>query len=226
MKKTLLALAIVLLVAALTVCTMSGCKLFDNLEIEGDGHTEIGADTLADCKELLDNFFEDSLGDVNLVVTAKANGEDNYVESVKGDKDLIRFANGFTSFAYVEGETYFLKSNIDGGVDVDQGREFYDDYFCYFLQEIKGYLEGEGTCNASWVYDDHDVINKQVTTTTSSGTFTLSFTTEQGSVSINATATNGLVQTLSLAFRSQGGNSNLSYAFAYGNADPADPFAE
>ncbi len=227
MKKVILVFVIVMLVSALAVFTLSGCKLFDNMETSGDGHLEITADTKEDCEQLLDSFLEEALKDINVVVTAKLNGEDYYVESISGDTGLLAFNDGFTVFTFVEGEEYCLKCQDEPGGEVvnEQSKELYDSYHGNFVLDIKAPLTNEGTFAAQMITDDHDEIKGGNTVTTSQTTFTLTVTTEEGTITVNGSAVNGLVQSVTIDNQLQGGASTLTMTFAYGNANPVDPWA-
>ncbi|MBO4534716.1 MAG: hypothetical protein J5755_02135 [Clostridia bacterium] len=227
MKKIISVLVIVLLVSALAAFTLSGCKLFDNMEISGDGHLEITADTKEDCETLLNNFLEDSLKDINVVVTAKLNGENYYVETISGDTGLLAFSDGFTVFTFVQGDKYCLRcqEQVDGEVVDEQSKELYDSYHCNFLLDVKAPFSNEGTFAAQMITDDHDETKGGNTVTTSQSTFTLTVTMEEGTITVNGTAVNGLVQSVTLDSQMLGGVTNLALTFAYGNANPVDPFA-
>lgn len=231
MKKTMMTLAIVLLVCVASVFALTSCN-FDNITIEGDGNWEITADNKADSIEVVNGFFEDTLKDPNVVVTIKRDGKVVCTENVKGADSSYLTNNGMKVYAYKKGATYYYAYESVNGeetsryhCDGEEAKTYYDDNYCFFMTYVKAIAElpEEGaTFTASNVGKDHDSISKDEQKTTSTADLTFNYTGKDGSTAkITATAKDNLVQTVSIESKSADeseGTFSLTMTFAYGSA--------
>ena len=232
MKKTLMTMAIVLLVCVASVFALTAC----NFEIESEGNWDISADTKADSIEVLTGFFEDTLKDPNVVVTYKVGNEVYFTENVKGTDSYYVTKDGSKVYAYKKGDFYYQA--VDGQTEVDDAivinryyyttdsanvahydkdtKTYYDNNYCFFMSDIKAMNlipEEGGTFTAS---NKGEEKNDE-----SSATLNFDYSSNDGTLKITATAENGLVKSVSIVTTNPAHpeyNRNITMTFAYGSA--------
>ena len=215
MKKT----AILILALLLCVATFASCGILDNIEITGT--SEIKADSKEDSLSLLNSYFEDSLKDANVVVTAKGNGEVIYVESLLGNKSFLDYqSTGTKMYCFVDGEKYIVATESEESGFYTTDKETYDNNHPYFMSNIK-ILEMVPEEDATFTC----TVKTEEKNKESSSTLTFEVAANGASIKITATAKNGMVQTVTFtnADATSGTPRTTELAFAYGSASVTLP---
>lgn len=224
MKKTLTVLSLVLLVCVASVFALTACGL-DNIQIESEGTIDVTADTKADCIELIDGFFEETLTNPNVVVTIKE-GETVYLtETIVGANDCLAYSNGSNAYAIKDGDKYLVLHTGEQNNYVFESKEYYDVYYCTFLKSyVTGVLKNEDP-------EEGPVLSEESGTFTAAnhveekngktnGTLACTYTSNDGNTvyTINATEKDGLVQKIDLSATMEGATESLTITFSYGSA--------
>lgn len=235
MKKTVLLIAIVLVVCFVSVFALSACNLEKILQniAEGDGYVESKADTKDDSMTLINGFLAVDAETANLVVTVTTDGKVQYTENIVGANSCVVYADGTTVYAYKVGEVYYYMYDAPASEEsnayqnffcsdeaksyyYEEAENYYNNLYCYFLSNFKIFelLPEEGVTYSCLLRDE----TKDGKTTS---TLTAEFTTKGGTIRITGTADEGKVQSVSIVVNDasdEQNNRNISMAFAYGSA--------
>lgn len=215
MKKT----ATLMIALLLCVAIFASCGILDNIEVTGT--SEIKADSKEDSLSLLNSYFEDSLKDANVVVTATGNGEVIYVESLLGNKSFLDYqSTGTKMYCFVDGEKYIVATESEESGFYTTDKETYDKNHPYFMSNIKilEMVPEEDTTFTCTVKTEEN--GKE-----SSSTLTFEVAANGASIKITATAKNGKVQTVTFTTPDaiSGTPRTTELAFAYGSASVTLP---
>ena len=223
MKKLSL-LIVSLVVCIATVFSLASCT------IEGEGTTTINADNKKDSLELLNSFFDTTIENGNFKVTTKADGRVISVESIDGEKTHTDFkTTGAQTYAFKQGETYYMATATEDGGYYMTGKEYYDQYHYNFknsfamLDMIPEEGEDAGTFTCVSEIKSKDKISESEAQTDSTATLTFEVTGEGGSITIVATAENDLVKTVTVTRKEQETEFVSEMTFEYGNVSVTVP---
>ena len=106
MKKVMTTLAVILLVCVASVFALTACNVkFETM----DGSEYFSADNKERSVELIDEFFEETLKDPDLVITCKdKEGVLQYTETVKGTSSCTVYQDGSKTYAFKKGEHFYV----------------------------------------------------------------------------------------------------------------------
>ena len=106
MKKVMTTLAVILLVCVASVFALTACNVkFETM----DGSEYFSADNKERSVELIDEFFEETLKDPDLVITCKdKEGAVRYTETVKGTSSCTVYSDGSKTYAFKKGDHFYV----------------------------------------------------------------------------------------------------------------------
>ena len=211
MKKTLIFIAVVLLVSMIGVFTLSSCnlqKILENADMTEDGT----ATDKEGCIALIDAFFEETLTDPDVVVTCKnKDGEVQFTDTVKGTDSLTVGRDGSKTYAFKKGDIYYWASITQ---DTDEDGEVVESRFYYCSDPTKSsyyvdmdsvyktsYCQFMGNINLVSMLPEKDSTfrcesHAEKTNGVTTGSLTFSFTTTGGTFTITASSEENLVKTV------------------------------
>ncbi|MBQ7173295.1 MAG: hypothetical protein IJR88_04180 [Clostridia bacterium] len=222
MKKTLTAILAFFACFAL-ILTLGACSSNDPV-IESEETSEVTADNKADCLELLNSFFEETIKSGNFVATS-THEEDRRIESVVGDASCtVNESDGSTFWAFKRGDEFICAVSADGSNQYIIGEDYYNSYYLSSLSSLNvmEYVPEEGFTFQCTVKTKEMRVTRGDQTSDET-TATLSFEAKMegsGSINITATAKNGLVESMVYSTTDLAADQTLALTttFVYGNA--------
>jgi len=226
MTKKILCLLTVLSMLV-SVFFLSSCGI---ISIGGDSEEnwEYKSENMADSKELINTFFEETFKQTNMTVTAKTNGEDFFKSELEGSKyHIYYYGTKADIHLYVDGKDYVYALNADGVKTYMTEKEMYDtiyntyESYVKFLDNISEEDAKDCTFNGHVV--GHAVTKAEDGSTTSSATFEFVMSNQESKLTMSAEAENDLVKTMTISMESEGETRTTVFVFTYGGATVTIP---
>ena len=219
MKKTLIILSIVLLVCVASVFAFTAC----NFTFESEGTADFTADSKADCLDLIDSLFEETLNNPNVVVTVKSGSTVYLTENIVGANDHLQYSNGSESFAVKDGDKYLVVVPGENHYAYED-KDSYDSVYCTFLSFVTGAIKNTDDTYGPVMSDQNGTFSGTKHIEEKNGktnaTLTCTYTANEGgrTYTINATEKDGLVQKIDLSATQGEDTQTRTITFAYGSA--------
>lgn len=220
MKKTLLAI-FVALITAVSCAVFVGC----NVELGGETETHYSADNKEGTVELFDGFFEGTLNDTNQVATVKNGGKVLYTLTIDGTSAYAEYVTGSKVYAFINDgtKTYAIDDAANDSKYYIADEDFYEiNYRAYktFLDVFDNVPEN---CTFDCKIDGTGYASTDESKSYENLTMVITLTVEQGSMVINATSKNGLVDKCTITASEGTESSEMEITFVYGNATVTVP---
>ena len=213
-KKILSLLALLLagaMVFSLTACTITGGG-------ESESTFELTADGKEDSLQLLNEFFEETYGSDNLVVTTKSGDNVTTTESIVGDSGCVVFAeSGVTVYSFMQDGAFIGASDNGESKTYRKDEGAYGAYYRFFYAKIRVLDAADESNTFSCVTKTEE--KETAETKTSTAELTFEMTGASGTVKITATAKDGLVQSATIT----DGDETVTQTYAYGSASVTLP---
>ena len=214
MKKSMITLAIVLLLCVASAFAFTACKF------DVESTSTVSADSAEDAKDLFDGFVSNVIECDDMVVTAKNDEGLYFVENVKGDKASIEYAYGSKAYAFVENGKKIAAQNEEGRLpyyitDNDEYDYVYKTVTSFFIS-VDEYLTQEGLTVSL-------TINGKENNDGQSATLSLTITEGSAVTAITIEQKDEKVTSFKNVFTDQDGSSTLELTFKYGGAQVAIP---
>lgn len=209
MKTVKLILALALALA--TVFSTAACSV----ELGGEETWEYSSDEKEGVIQLFDDFFEGTYKNTNQIVTVK-NGEKLVeTETIDGTSSFVEYStNGAKSYSFKDGEEFIYVVSAEESSYYMKGEENYN----YGRYAYKLFLEGFKEVPGDSVTFKCEVKGSSKDDV-SSETITLEAThSELGSLKLEATAKNDLVQTAAVTTVEGENTVVMTFTFEYGSA--------
>ena len=199
-----------ILLAVVMVCALCAC----GVELGGEETWTYSAEDKEGTDELFHNFFEETFAATNLVVTADANGESMFTETIDGTSEFVDYpVSGAKTWSFIKDGEYIYALTGDGSNYYMVGEEYYGYGHLVYKNTIDLFemLPEEGLTFACEVSGSAE--NGK-----SSEKLTMSIENDEGTIKIDAEKEDGLVRTITM-FRREGENeTTITMTLAYGAA--------
>ena len=209
--KTLLAISLAL-VMIFSFCACS-------FELGGEETWEYTADDKEGTVQLFNDFFEETFKNTNQIVTAKSNGQDYFVETIDGTSDYAVYSTtGAETWSFIkDGEYIYAMTGEDSSYYMVSEEYYGYGYFTYKRSiDLFDMLPEEGltySCESKGSAKDGN----------STSTLTFEIKSDEGSITINASAKDGLVETVNISSTQEGTTVNTTMTIVYGSASVTVP---
>ena len=209
--KTLLAITLTL-VMVFSFCACS-------FELGGEETWEYTSDDKEGTVQLFNDFFEETYKNTNQIVTAKSNGQDYFVETIDGTSDYTKYStNGADTWSFIKDGEYISAVSGEDSSYYMVSEEYYG--YAYFAYKnsfnIVEMLPEEGltySCESKGSAKDGK----------SNATLTLEIKSDERNITINASAKDGLVETVNISSTQEGTTVNTTMTIVYGSASVTVP---
>lgn len=180
----------------------------------------------ADDKEgtvtLLNEFFESTLKNTNMVVTVKVNGQLQLTETLEGDKSSAVYPGSTTSYTYVKDGKYYYAVDSGDSKYYMEDKNLYDNgryVFKVFTLLTADFPEG---ATYACSYKGEGTLGEKEEDYKGAATFTLDLAEGTNTVKINARSKNKLVENYeidsTMVQDGQTVSSKYTLSFIYGSA--------
>ena len=222
MKKTLLAI-FVALITALSCAVFVGC----NIELGGETETHFSADNKEGTVELFEGFFEGTLNNTNQVATVKNNDKVLFTLTIDGTSAYAEYdTTGAKVYAFIKDGTKIFAMD-----DAVSGSKYYladEDLYEINYRAYNNFLDVFDNVPDDYTFDCKIDGTGYASTDESKSyenlTMVITVTVEgQGSMVINATSKNGLVDKCTITSTDETASSEIEITFVYGNATVTVP---
>ena len=210
--KILLAISLVLaMVFALCACSV---------ELGGEETWEYSADDKEGTVQLFNDFFAETFKNTNQTVTANSEGKDQFVETIDGTSDYATYSeSGAETWSFIKDDEYIYAMTGEDTKYYTVSEEYYGyGYFAYKRNlDFFDMLPEEGitySCEVKGSSKDGSS-NSTLTLEVKNG--------DEGSITINASSKDDLVDTITLSSTQEGATVNTTMTIVYGSASVTTP---
>ena len=243
MKRSMMALAVVLLVCCVSAFALTAC----NVTLEPmDGSEYYDATNKARCAELIDEFFEETMKTPDFVVTCKdKDGVEQYTETVKGTSSYTLYKDGSKTYAFKKGNNFYVaqitlsqngagesvenhiyycsdstKGGYYAGTQESTMEDMYNSNYCRFMNKtlgvgvVKELPEEEGATF-------HALTHIERVSHIPTASYEFTYTTDKGTLTLTAASYEDKVNSVHLvigATAENGSDSDLTWTFVHGGA--------
>lgn len=191
-----------------------------SFELGGEETWEYGSDDKEGCSQLFNDFFEETFKNTNQTITVKSGSDTVFVETIDGTSDYISYSTTSTdTCSFIKDGEYIYALTGEDAQYYMVGEEYYGyGYFVYKNSiDIFEMLPEEGVTFSAEVKGGK--IDGESTTT-----MTLEIKNgDEGSVTINASAKNDLVESITVSRSEEGTTVTSTMTIVYGSASVTVP---